>query len=89
MAINILIGIGLVILVSIGFITGLFVGIASALDVMDANHQIENEIDNDRYCAEFSKPEKLYCFECEIETPYKEKKGKLYCTNCGLYHGKI
>lgn len=36
-----------------------------------------------------NEPDEIYCFECEIETPYKEKKGKLYCTNCGLYHGKI
>jgi hypothetical protein len=86
MAINILIGIGLVILVSIGFLTGLFVGIASALDVMDADHQIENEIDNDRYCAEFSKPEKLYCFDCEIEMPVRVKNGRAFCSNCGLIH---
>lgn len=29
----------------------------------------------------------IYCFECETEMPVKEKKGKFYCTNCGLYHG--
>lgn len=36
-----------------------------------------------------SKPEKpleAYCFECEIEMPVKEKKGKLFCSNCGLIH---
>ncbi|BFM42703.1 hypothetical protein CFS9_13440 [Flavobacterium sp. CFS9] len=27
-----------------------------------------------------------YCFECEIEMPVKEKNGRLYCANCGLYH---
>ncbi|MFE3848938.1 hypothetical protein ACFX5D_13280 [Flavobacterium sp. LB3P45] len=86
MAIKILIGIGLVILASIGFLTGLFVGIASALDVMDAEHKIENEIDNDRYCAEYSKTEKLYCFDCEIEMPVKVKKGRAFCSNCGLIH---
>lgn len=30
--------------------------------------------------------EDLYCFECEIEMPVKEKDGRLYCTNCKLYH---
>lgn len=29
----------------------------------------------------------LYCFECEIEMPVKEKDGRFYCSNCGLYHG--
>ena len=29
---------------------------------------------------------KEYCFECEIEMPVKEKNGRLYCSNCGLYH---
>jgi hypothetical protein len=86
MAINILIGIGLVILASIGFLTGLFVGIASALDVMDKDHQLENEIDNDRYCAEYRDSEKLYCFDCEIEMPVKVKNGRMYCSNCGLPH---
>lgn len=28
----------------------------------------------------------LYCYECEIEMPVKEKKGRLYCTNCKLIH---
>lgn len=28
----------------------------------------------------------LYCFECEIEMPVKEKDGRLYCTNCKLIH---
>lgn len=31
----------------------------------------------------------LHCFECEIEMPVKEKKGRLYCANCGLSHGKL
>ncbi|WP_291122744.1 hypothetical protein [Flavobacterium sp. UBA6046] len=55
----------------ISFLTGLFVGIGGALDVADAEHQREND---------------LYCFECEIEIPVKEKDGRLYCTNCKLYH---
>lgn len=28
----------------------------------------------------------IYCFECEIEMPVKEKNGHLYCKNCGLRH---
>lgn len=28
----------------------------------------------------------LYCFNCEIEMPVKEKNGRLHCSNCGLYH---
>lgn len=31
--------------------------------------------------------EDLYCFQCEIEMPVKEKNGRFYCSNCGLYHG--
>lgn len=73
-AINILIGIGLIVLVSIGFITGYFVGISSVLDVLDSDHVLENANDT------------LYCFECEIEMPVKVKKGRMYCTNCGLPH---
>ncbi|PXY44498.1 hypothetical protein DMB68_13605 [Flavobacterium hydrophilum] len=30
--------------------------------------------------------QELYCFECEIEMPVKEKNGRYYCTNCKLYH---
>jgi late competence protein required for DNA uptake (superfamily II DNA/RNA helicase) len=30
--------------------------------------------------------EKIYCFQCEIEMPAKEKDGRFYCTNCKLYH---
>lgn len=29
---------------------------------------------------------KAHCFQCEIEMPVKEKNGRLYCSNCGLYH---
>lgn len=31
----------------------------------------------------------IYCFQCEIEMPAKEKNGRLYCTNCKLRHGSI
>lgn len=26
----------------------------------------------------------LYCFQCEIEMPVKEKDGRLHCSNCGF-----
>lgn len=35
-----------------------------------------------------SNTERLYCFECEIDMPVKEKNGEVYCSNCGLYHGR-
>lgn len=35
---------------------------------------------------EESDTENLYCFECEIETPVKEKNRNMYCSNCGLHH---
>lgn len=54
------------------FFIGFFVGVGSALDMMDADIQREND---------------LYCFQCEIEMPVKEKDGRFYCSNCGLYHG--
>lgn len=66
-------------LLSASFLIGLFVGIGSALDIVDADHQRENDLD----CFEH---EGLYCFECEIEIPVKEKDGRLYCANCKLYH---
>lgn len=31
-------------------------------------------------------PKELYCFECEIEMPVKEKNGRFFCSNCGLIH---
>ena len=31
-------------------------------------------------------PLRIYCLECEIEMPVKEKNGRLYCTNCKLIH---
>lgn len=33
-----------------------------------------------------SNTERLYCFDCEIEMPVKVKKGRMYCSNCGLPH---
>lgn len=71
---NIVIAVFALMLLSASFLIGLFVGIGSALDIVDADHQ--REIDED-----------LYCFQCEIEMPVKEKEGRFYCSNCGLYHG--
>lgn len=73
-------------LLSASFLIGLFVGIGSALDIADADHQRETGIENDRYCAEYSKPEKLYCFQCEFDMSVKEVDGALCCGNCGLRH---
>lgn len=62
---------------STAFLIGLFVGIGSALDVADAEHQRENDsVDYDD----------LYCFQCETEMPVKEVSSRLYCHNCGLRH---
>lgn len=66
-----IVAVALMVLGSVFFI-GFFVGVGSALDMMDADNQREND---------------LYCFECEIEMPVKEKDGQFYCSNCGLYHG--
>lgn len=83
---NIVIIVVALMFLSASFLIGLFVGIGSALDIVDADHQRENEIDNDRYCAEYSKPEKLYCFQCEMEMSVKQIEGQLHCGNCGLRH---
>lgn len=40
------------------------------------------EIESDRQTDQ----EDIYCFQCEIEMPVKEKNGGLYCKNCGLKH---
>ena len=71
MILNIIIAVFALMLLSASFLIGLFVGIGSVLDVADAEHQREND---------------LFCFECEIEMPVKEKDGRVYCTNCKLYH---
>jgi hypothetical protein len=55
----------------ISFLIGVCAGIGGALDIFENEHQREND---------------LYCFECEIQMPVKEKDGKFYCTNCNLYH---
>jgi hypothetical protein len=66
----VIIAIGLMVLSGVFFI-GFFVGVGSALDMMDADIQREND---------------LYCFQCEIEMPVKEIDGVLSCENCGLLH---
>jgi hypothetical protein len=68
---NVIIAVFALMLLSASFLIGLFIGIGGALDIADAEHQREND---------------LFCFECEIEMPAKEKDGKFYCTNCNLYH---
>lgn len=84
---NVIIGIFGLMVLSASFLIGLFVGIGGALDIADADHQREeDEIDNDRYCAEYSMPEKLYCFQCEFDMSVKEVNGALCCGNCGLRH---
>jgi len=83
---NIVIAVVALMFLGASFFIGLFVGIGSALDIVDADHQRENEIDNDRYCTEYSKPEKLYCFQCEFDMSVKEVDGVLCCGNCGLRH---
>lgn len=68
---NVIIAVFALMLLSASFLIGLFVGIGGVLDVADAEHQREND---------------LFCFECEVETPVIEKDGRVYCTNCKLYH---
>lgn len=87
MSTSVIIGIAGLMLLSASFLIGLFVGIGSALDIADADYQREeDEIDNDRYCAEYSKPKYLYCFQCEMEMSVKEVDGVLRCGNCDLRH---
>ncbi|NDP26434.1 MAG: hypothetical protein GZ087_03265 [Flavobacterium sp.] len=74
---NIVIAVFALMLLSALFLIGLFVGIGSALDIVDADHQRENDLD----CFE-----DLYCFECEMEMSVKEIDGKRHCGNCGLRH---
>lgn len=51
---------------------------------------LANVSDDKNYKTEIANTLKdLYCFECEIEMPAKEKKGRLFCSNCGLSHGQI
>jgi len=68
---NILIIIVALMAVSASFFIGLFVGVGSALDMLEADTAMEND---------------LFCFECEVEMPVIEKDGQLHCKNCGLLH---
>lgn len=56
----------------IALIAGFFIGLYLVCII---------ESDDDQECEEY-----LHCFECEIEMPVKEKNGRRYCSNCGLYH---
>lgn len=67
----ILVIVGLMVL-SATFFIGFFVGVGSALDMIEADSQREEDL--------------LYCFECETETPVKEKGGLICCADCGLFH---
>lgn len=74
---NIIIVVFALMLLSASFLIGLFVGIGSALDIVDADHQ--RDIDGVDY-------DDLYCFQCEMEMSVKEIDGHLHCGNCGLRH---
>lgn len=58
--------------ISASFLIGFFVGLKNALDLVEDEPEVE---------------QRLHCFECEIDMPVKEKNGRFYCSNCGLYHG--
>jgi len=74
---NIVIIVVALMFLSASFLIGLFVGIGSALDIADADHQ--RDLDSVDY-------DDLHCFNCEIEMPVIEKDGQLHCKNCGLLH---
>lgn len=64
----------------ISWLSGFFIGIGIALLItvfFDTQKKKKTKL----------KSTDLYCFECEIEMPVVEKKGKFFCSNCGLYHG--
>ena len=61
----------LIIMLGISFVLGFLMGYSNG---NKDNNTFESQL-----------PE-LYCFECEIEMPVKEKKGVFYCKNCGLRH---
>jgi len=78
MIVNIIIVLLVVLLLIVAFFIGLFTGFSGALDIVE-NGQCEDEIESQMFGD-------LYCFECEIEMPVKEKDGQLHCKNCGLLH---
>lgn len=61
----------LIIVLVVGFLTVLYLVFKT---------EDEEKEEKDQWLSE------AYCFECEIEMPVKEKKGRLYCSNCGLRH---
>lgn len=68
---NIVIGVFALMVLSAVFIIGYFIGLSDALNMIEDREE----------------ESQFYCFECENETPAKEKNGDFYCSNCGLYHG--
>jgi hypothetical protein len=69
----------LVLIIILAIITGFCFGLVTGLNASDyADDNADDNIHED-----------LYCFQCEIEMPVKEKNGRLYCTNCKLRHGRI
>jgi Zn finger protein HypA/HybF involved in hydrogenase expression len=54
------------------FCAGYILGAVKAFEEIELDHQTD--------------PQDIYCFQCEIEMPVKEKNGRLYCKNCGLRH---
>lgn len=68
---NILMIVFALMVIGASLLIGYFVGLSNALNMVE---DIENA-------------ERLYCFECEIDMPVKEKNGEFFCSNCGLYHG--
>lgn len=70
-----LIFIATIIVITIVFAIGFFVGLFAAIDAFEDQDEDEDEpLLN------------VYCFQCEFHLPVKEKNGRLYCANCGLYH---
>jgi ribosomal protein L37AE/L43A len=67
---NILIVVFVLMVLCALFMIGYFIGLSDALNMVEDREE-ESQI---------------YCFECENETPEKEKNGDFYCSNCGLYH---
>jgi hypothetical protein len=57
-----------------GFLTGIYLVCIIESDDYDEDTETMNTLND------------LHCFECEIEMPVKEKKGRLFCANCGLPH---
>lgn len=68
---NIVIVVVVVVLLIAAFFIGVCAGVGGTLDICEKERQQSDD---------------LYCFECEVDMPFKEKDGRFYCTNCNLYH---